>query len=159
MNVREEGGNIRTDNIALDVAGVGTATGAGTVSAAGALAYNVVLKLTGLSVGGGGTQQASSSGGAAGAIGALSGFIPGGAGGGAAGSAIGVIAGAALKNGIPVAIGGTTSNPTFSPNVAGLAGAVGAGAAQSLIGGKGQKKGTSAADPLSNALGGLLGKH
>jgi AsmA protein len=156
MNVREEGGNIRTDNIALDVAGVGTATGAGSVSAGGALAYNVVLKLTGLSVGGGGTQQASSGGGAAGALGALSGFIPGGSAGGAA---LGGVAGSVLKNGIPVAIGGTTSNPTFSPNVAGLAGAVGANAAKGLLGGAtGQKKG-NAADPLSNALGGLLGKH
>jgi AsmA protein len=159
MNVREEGGNIRTDNIALDVAGVGTATGAGSVSAGGALAYNVVLKLTGLSVGGGGTQQASSGGGAAGAIGALSGFIPGGGAGGAGGAALGGIAGGVLKNGIPVAIGGTTSNPKFSTNVAGLAGAVGANAAKGLLGGAtGQKKG-NAADPLSNALGGLLGKH
>ncbi len=33
MNIREAGGAIQTDNIALDVAGVGTATGAGTVSA------------------------------------------------------------------------------------------------------------------------------
>jgi AsmA protein len=64
-----------------------------------------------------------------------------------------------LKNGIPVAIGGTTSNPTFSPNVAGLAGAVGANAAKGLLGGAtGQKKGNGT-DPLSNALGGLLGKH
>jgi len=159
MNVREEGGNIRTDNIALDVAGVGTATGAGTVSAGGALAYNVVLKLTGLSIGGGGTQQASSGGGAAGALGALSGFIPGGAAGGLGGAALGGVAGSVLKNGIPVAIGGTTSNPTFSPNVAGLAGAVGANAAKGLLGGAtGQKKGNGT-DPLSNALGGLLGKH
>jgi AsmA protein len=157
MNVREEGGNIRTDNIALDVTGVGTATGAGSVSAGGALNYNVVLKLTGLSVGGGGTQQASSGGGTAGAIGALSGFIPGGSAGGAA---LGGVAGNVLKSGIPVAIGGTTSNPTFSPNVASLATGVGVGAAQGLLGGtKGQKKGTNAADPLSNALGGLLGKH
>ncbi|NYF51522.1 AsmA family protein [Tunturiibacter gelidoferens] len=158
MNVREEGGNIRTDNIALDVAGVGTATGAGSVSAGGALNYNVVLKLTGLSIGGGGTQQASSGGGtAAGLAGALSGFIPGGSTGGAA---LGGIAGSVLKSGIPVAIGGTTSNPTFSPNVASLATGVGVGAAQGLLGGaKGQKKGTNAADPLSNALGGLLGKH
>ena len=44
MNIREAGGAIQTDNIALDVAGVGTATGAGTGSAAGALNYNVILK-------------------------------------------------------------------------------------------------------------------
>ncbi|WP_158941941.1 AsmA family protein [Granulicella sp. S190] len=156
MNVREEGGNIRTDNVALDVAGVGTATGAGSVSAGGALNYNVVLKLTGLSVGGG-TQQASSGGGTSGLVGALSGFIPGG---GAGGGALGGLAGGVLKAGIPVAIGGTTSNPTFSPNVAGLAAGVGANAAKGLLGGQGQTKGAKTPpNPLGNALGGLFGKH
>jgi AsmA protein len=155
MNIREEAGSIRTDNIALDVAGVGTATGAGAVSSGGALNYNMVLKLTGLTVGGGGSNQASA-GGTAGLVGALSGFIPGGA----AGGAVGGIASSALKNGIPVAIGGTTSNPTFTPNVASLATGVGASAAQGLLNGKTQpKNGKNQADPLSNALGGLLGKH
>ena len=51
MNVRAAGGGIQTDNIALDVAGVGTATGAGSVSPAGALNYNVILKLTELAGG------------------------------------------------------------------------------------------------------------
>jgi AsmA protein len=156
MNVREEGGSIRTDNIALDVAGVGTATGAGAVSSGGALNYNMVLKLTGLTAGTGGTtQQASSGGGAAGLAGALSGFIPGGG----AGGALGGVAGGVLKNGIPVAIGGTTSNPTFSPNVAGLAAGVGASAAQGLLNGKTKGQPTNGTDPLSKALGGLLGKH
>ena len=36
------------------------------------------------------------------------------------GAARGSIAGAALKNGIPVAIGGTTANPTFTPNLSGM---------------------------------------
>ncbi len=154
MNVTQQGGAIRTDKIALDVAGVGTATGAGAVSAGGALNYNMLLKLTGLTGGSGGTSQAATAGGTAGLVGALSGFIPGG---GATGGAIGGIAGSAMKNGIPVAIGGTTSNPTFTPNMASLA----TSAAQGLLGGKTQgatgKKST--ADPLSNALGGLLGKH
>jgi AsmA protein len=155
MNVREEGGSIRTDNVALDVAGVGTATGAGGVSSGGALNYNMVLKLTGLTVGLGSSNQASA-GGTAGLVGALSGLIPGGA----AGGAVGGIASNALKNGIPVAIGGTTSNPTFTPNVAGLAAGVGASAAQGLLNGKTQpNNGKKAADPLSNALGGLFGKH
>lgn len=155
MNVREEGGSIRTDNIALDVAGVGTATGAGSVSSGGALNYNMVLKLTGLTVGSGGGNQASA-GGTAGMVGALSGFIPGGSTGGA----VGGIASSALKSGIPVAIGGTTSNPTFTPNVAGLATSVGASAAQGLLNGKTQpSSGKKASDPLSDALGGLLGKH
>ena len=57
MNVRAAGGGIQTDNIALDVAGVGTATGAGSVSPAGALNYNVVLKLTELAGGASGQQR------------------------------------------------------------------------------------------------------
>jgi len=155
MNIREEGGGIRTDNIALDVAGVGTATGAGAVSSGGGLNYNMVLKLTGLTAGGGGSAPAANAGGKAAIAGALAGFIPGGSSGGAAGG----IASAALKNGIPVAIGGTTSNPTFTPNVASLATSVGASAAQGYLNGKtGQKSGKNPTD-LGNALGGLLGKH
>lgn len=164
MDVREQGGAIRTDKVALDVAGVGTATGAGGVSAGGALAYNMILKLTGLTVNpgaaGNATQTGGSAGGAAGLVGALSGFIPGG-GGGAATGALGGVASNVLKSGIPVAIGGTTSNPTFSPNVAGLATAVGTSAAKGLLnqqlnGNKGNQK---QANPLGDALGGLFGKH
>jgi AsmA protein len=152
MVVQQAGGAIRTDKVALDVAGVGTATGAGSVSAAGALNYNMVLKLTGLTSTGG---SPSSTAGAAGIAGALSGFIPGGSG---TAGAIGGLTSGALKNGIPVEIGGTTSNPTFTPNLAGVLTSVGATSAQSLT--KGQSKGANpTADPLSNALGGLLGKH
>lgn len=153
MNVREEGGSIRTDNIALDVAGVGTATGAGAVSAGGGLNYNMVLKLTGLTAGSGGAKPTAGGGGTAGLVGALSGFIPGGAGGGVAGG----IASSALKSGIPVAIGGTTSNPTFTPNVASLAAGVGASAAQGYLNGK--TNNGKQPNQLGNALGGLLGKH
>ena len=154
MNVQESGGAIRTDKIALDVVGVGTATGAGSVSAGGALDYNMVLKLTGL-VGGSGSSGAAApaAGGTAGLVGALSGFIPAGGGGAALGS-IGGLAGAALKNGIPVAIGGTTSNPTFAPNLGGLMKGAGASTAQGLVKGKQPNQ-----NPLNNALGGLLGKH
>ena len=164
MDVREEGGAIRTDKVALDVAGVGTATGAGGVSAGGALNYNMLLKLTGLTVGGGsgGGLQAPAAGGAAGLVGALSGFIPGGSGGAGALAGVGGIASGVLKSGIPVAIGGTTSNPTFSPNVAGLATAVGTSAARNLLNGKtkgqpGQQQ--QQGNPLGGVLGGLLGKH
>jgi AsmA protein len=157
MNVREAGGGIQTDNIALDVAGVGTATGAGSVSPAGALNYNVVLKLTGLAGGSAGSSPAAAAGGggAGGLLGGLAGMIPGGAAAGGLGS-IGGLAGGLLKNGIPVAIGGTTSNPTFAPNLAGLA----SGAGKGLINGgtKGQQKGTQS-NPLGNALGGLLNRH
>jgi AsmA protein len=151
MNVQESGGTIRTDNVALDVAGVGTATGAGSVSAGGALNYNMVLKLTGLVPASGSSGAAA--GGAAGLAGTLSGFIPGG-GGGALGS-VGGLAGAALRSGIPVAIGGTTSNPTFAPNLGGLMKGAGASTAQGLLKGKPSK----GQNPLGNTLGGLLGKR
>ena len=140
MNIREAGGAIQTDNIALDVAGVGTATGAGTVSAAGALNYNVILKLTELAGGSApGTKAAAANpaGGKAALLGSLAGMIGGGAGGAAGGlGAVGGIASGILKNGIPVAIGGTTSNPTFAPNLRGVASGVGASAGQQLLKGK-----------------------
>ena len=153
MNVRVVGSAIQTDKIALDVAGVGTATGGGNVSAAGALNYNMIVKLTGLVAGSGSTPAPASGGnGVAGLLGGLSGVIPGGAAG------MGNLASAALKSGIPVAIGGTTSNPTFSPNLSKVVASVGANAAKGLLGGKSSGNG-NAADPLKNALGGLLGKH
>ena len=168
MNVREAGGGIRTDNIALDIAGLGTATGAGSVSPARALDYNVVLKLTGLTSGsaasgsaGAEPAQAKTQGGAAGIAGGLAGLLGGGGSGGSL-SSIAQLSGGALKNGIPVAIGGTTSNPTFAPNMRGLAASAGASAVSQLLGGKtakGAAPGKTPDTPLSNALGGLLGKH
>jgi AsmA protein len=155
MNVQVAGGNIRTDKVALDVSGVGTATGAGSVSAAGALNYNVLLKLTGLLGSGGSTAApASGGGGVAGLLGSLSGAIPGGAGGSLA--SIGGIAGGLLKGGVPVAIGGTTSNPTFTPDLSRVAsGAVGG----LLKGGGKQSSPTQQSNPLGNVLGGFLNKR
>ena len=161
MNIREAGGGIQTDNIALDVAGVGTATGAGSVSPAGALNYNVVLKLTELAGGASGNNAApaSAAGGKAALLGGLMGMIPGGGAAGGLGS-IGGLAGGVLKNGIPVAIGGTTSNPTFAPNLRGVAAGVGASAGQQLLNGKGNtKQNGTQSNPLGNALGGLLNRH
>jgi hypothetical protein len=152
MNIRQAGGAIQTDNIALDVVGVGTATGAGTVSAAGALNYNVILKLTGL-VAGGSANQPSAGGSAGGLLGGLAGMIGGGTGGGSLGS-LGGIAGAILRNGVPVAIGGTTSN------LRGVASGAGAGAAQQLLGGRSNgKQNAPKSNSLSNALGGLLNRR
>lgn len=148
-NIRVAGGNVRTDNLALDMPALGTATGAGTVAASGALNYNVVLKLTGL-LGGG---KAGSAAGVGGIAGALMGMIPSG---GAAGSVGGIAAGA-LRNGIPVAIGGTTSNPTFTPN---MSGALSSGASAFTGGGKAPAiNKQSPTNSLTNALGGLLNKH
>jgi AsmA protein len=152
-NVNINGGNVRTDNLSLVVPSIGSATGAGTISAAGALNYNVVLKLSGLlgGIGGGGKSGGATS--AGGIAGQLMGMIPGGAAGGVAGGVVGNIAGAALRNGVPVAIGGTTSNPTFTPNMNGmLSGAAGSAA-------KGTTKPAGNSNPLSNALGGLLKPH
>ncbi len=147
-NININQGNVRTDNVALDVPALGTATGAGTISAAGALNYNVILKLTGIV----GTGQPGSSAGVGGIAGQLMGMIPSG---GAAGSA-GSIAALTLRNGVPVAIGGTTSNPTFSPNLSGVA----SSAVTSLVGGKSNSgKTNNSTDSLTNALGGLLNHH
>jgi hypothetical protein len=73
---------------------------------------------------------------------------------GAAGAA-GSFATSALRNGVPVAIGGTTSNPTFTPN---LSGAAISGASAFTGGNKAPSQGKqSTTDSLTNALGGLLG--
>ena len=152
-NVTINGGNVRTDNVSVVVPSIGSATGAGTISAAGALNYNVILKLTGVlgAVSGKGGAAA----GAGGIAGQLMGMIPAGAAGGAAGSVIGNYAGAALRNGVPVAIGGTTSNPTFTPNMGGIVNSATSGAAT-----KGATKPSqNSTDPLSNALGGLFKPH
>jgi uncharacterized protein involved in outer membrane biogenesis len=146
-NLRVDNGNVRTDNLALDVPALGTATGAGTVAASGALNYNVILKLTGL-LGGGKGGSAASVGGIAGQ---LMGMIPNSGAAGAAG-AIGGVATSALRNGVPVAIGGTTSNPTFTPN---LSGAMKSGA-NSFTGQAPSQNKQKQADPLGNVLGGIL---
>lgn len=161
MDVQEAGGNIRTDKLDLDVTGIGTATGNGTVSAAGALNYSVLLKLNGLT---GATQGSAPAGAQSSGSSGLSAIASGLAGlvGGGAGSALGdtgAITGVLLSRGIPVDIGGTTTHPTFAPNLAGLTKSLGVGAVQQVLTGK---QGTSPAsksqgNPLKNALGGLLG--
>ena len=160
MDVREEGGGIRTDKVVLDVAGVGTATGAGSVSEGGALNYNMLLKLTGLTAGPANSHPAAATGGGgiAGIAGGLAGLIPGGGAAGNMGS-IGGLAGGVLRNGIPVQIGGTTSNPTFAPNLRGLATGAGASAAQGLLNGKrGANPANGADQNLKKALGGFLNR-
>lgn len=166
-NLRVANGDVRTDNLAILVPSVGSATGSGSVAASGALSYQMILKITGLlggNSGSGNTASAgpSSSSGAAGLAGSLLGMIPGG--GGATGGTLGKLgaaggfAGAALKNGIPVAIGGTTSNPTFAPNMNGLIRSGATNALQNLATPT-NKQSNPASNPLGNALGGLFGKH
>jgi hypothetical protein len=144
-NIRVADGNVRTDNVAIDVPALGTATGAGTVASSGALNYNLILKLTGLL----GSGRPGSSPGIGGIAGQLIGLIPSGGAGGAGGFAL-----SALRNGIPVSISGTTANPIFTPN---LSGAVKSGAS-SLTSPSQNKQNQS--NPLGDILGGLLGgKH
>jgi AsmA protein len=131
LNLRESAGALEANNILLTVAGLGTATGNGTVSAAKALNFHVVAKLQG------GAASAATS--------AVS-MIGGAAGG---------LAGNALKNGIPVTITGTASSPIITPDVKGLT--AGAANPTSLLGKNGQQIPNS--KNLGKSLGGLLGKH
>ena len=152
MDLHEQGGNIRTDHVDLEIAGIGTATGNGSVSAGGALDYAVVLKLNGL---GGAAQSAPaaqhSGGGLVALAGGFGGLLPGGA-----SSGLGSIGGL-LSKGIPVQISGTSAHPVFTPNMRGLAGSLGAGAAQRVLKGNTQQGQPSPANQLKKSLGGLLG--
>ena len=164
MDVREAGGGIRTDKVDLAVAGVGTATGAGSVSAGGALDYTMLLKLTDLA----NAQAAGSAPSAAaaptppsslaGLAGGLGGLIPGGSAATKGLGGLSGLTGGLLKGGIPVVISGTTSHPVFAPNIRGLTTGIASSAAQQALGGKAAGKPASS-DAVKNALGGLLGKH
>jgi AsmA protein len=131
LNLRESAGALDANNILLTVAGLGTATGNGTVSAAKALNFHVVAKLQG------GVANVATS--------AIS-MIGGAAGG---------LAGNALKNGIPVTITGTASSPIITPDMKGLT--AGAANPASLLGKNGPQIPNT--KNLGKSLGGLLGKH
>ncbi len=111
----------QTNNLAAVVTGLGSASGGGAVSTAGALNYHLIVKPDSTGVGGMATQALA--------------LIPG-----QYGSAIAQT----TKNGIPVTIAGTTSNPTFTPDMSKLA----SGALQ-------QQK-NQPANSLGNVLGGLI---
>jgi AsmA protein len=132
LNLRSAGGALDAQNILLDVTGLGTATGSGTVSAAKALNFNVVAKLAQTGAAGMATSALS--------------MIGGGVGG---------TASSALKNGIPVAITGTASNPVITPDMRALSKGAAANPA-SVLGKNGKQQ---IPNNLGNTLGGLLGKH
>lgn len=110
-----------TDNLAAVVAGLGSASGGGLVSPTGALNYRLLVKLNSSSGVGGIATQALS-------------LIPG---------AFGTAVSQTTKNGIPVIISGTTSNPAFAPDVS------------KMVVGAPQQKGAQT-NPLGKALGGLI---
>lgn len=97
-NLRYGPEGTRTDNLAAVVTGLGSASGGGSISPAGALNYRLLVKLDSAGVGGLATQAMS--------------MIPG-----AFGSAISQT----TKNGIPLTITGTTANPSFTPDVSKMA--------------------------------------
>jgi AsmA protein len=132
LNLREAGGALQAQNILLDVTGLGTATGNGTVSAAKALNFNVVAKLS----------QTGAAGMATSALSMIGGNV-----GGAASNA--------LKNGVPVAITGTASNPVITPDMRALTKSASSNPA-SFLGKNGKQQ---IPNNLGNTLGGLLGKH
>lgn len=132
LNLRESAGALEANNILLTVAGLGTATGNGTVSAAKALNFHVVAKLAQNGAAGMATTAIS--------------MIGGGVGGAASG---------ALRNGIPVTITGTASSPIITPDMKGLTG--GATNPASLLGKNGPQIPNS--KNLGKTLGGLLGRH
>jgi AsmA protein len=131
-NLRSAGGALNAQNILLDVTGLGTATGNGTVSPANALNFNVVAKLS----------QTGTAGMATSALSMIGGNV-----GGAASNA--------LKNGVPVTITGTASNPVITPDVKALT--KGATSNPTSFLGKNGKQ--QIPNNLGNTLGGLLGKH
>jgi AsmA protein len=123
MNLRMEPEGTHAQNLNLVVPSIGTITGDGNVSASGQLNCKMVAKLAG---------------GAGAAMGAVSQFTK---------------LGGSQSGGIPFMIQGTTSNPIFVPDVAGMAG----GLAKSQLGGITSGAGGTPADQASGILGGLLG--
>jgi AsmA protein len=119
LRVAPEG--IRADSLNLIVEGIGTITGNGTISANHAMNFKLLAKLSGIS-------QSP--------LGAIAGI----AGIAGLGQKQGIAANMAA-NGIPFLIQGTTSNPVFVPDVAGLA----------------KGLGNNAAAPSQQNLGGILG--
>jgi AsmA protein len=128
-NVRVEPAGTHAQDLKVVVQGIGTITGDANVAAGGQLNCKMVAHLSGAM--GGVTQMAS---------------LPFGGGGGKGGD----------SGGIPFSITGTTSNPVFVPDVAGVAGGLAKGGVGSMIGGA--KGGGAAAGAATGALGGLLGK-
>jgi AsmA protein len=135
FNLTYTNAGIRTDNLYALVPSLGQATGAGSIASSGALNYQLLVK----------PDVNSGVGGAA-----VSGIsMLNGAAGGAASSI--------AKNGIPLTISGTTSNPVFSANMTKVTNSLIQDQASSFLNGKIPKSSKSSQDPV-NALTGILGK-
>jgi AsmA protein len=131
--VRVDPGGTHAQNLNVVIQGIGTITGDANVDAAGKLDCKMVAHLAG----------------GMGAITQVAGLPFGG--GGKGGNSGG---------GIPFRITGTTSNPVFVPDVAGMAGGLAQGGAAAALGGGKALGGAGggAAGAAAGAVGGLLGK-
>lgn len=116
----------QTNNLTAIVTGVGTATGSGSISPSNQLNYQLTIKLANTGVGGLAQKAAS--------------MLPGAFGAGISQS---------MKNGVPVAIRGTTSHPVFTPNFGKM---LNSNSQQQT-----QQKNQPKQNPLKKALGGLFG--
>jgi AsmA protein len=135
FNLTYTNAGIRTDNLFALLPALGQATGAGSVASSGALSYKLLVKPA-VDQGVGGA--------------ALSGLsmVSGGAGGAASSIA---------KNGIPLSITGTTSNPVFTADMKGVTSSLIQDQATSLLSGKIPKSSTNSNQNTVNAISGLLG--
>jgi len=120
--IREASDGIKADAINLVVPSIGSITGAGTISPSQALDFKMSAKL----------------GNSASPLGAVS-------------TLASLTGGQGTKGGIPFKITGTTSNPSFQPDLAGLT----SGLKSAIPGGASIPGGAN----LGKSLGGLLGKH
>jgi AsmA protein len=136
-NVRVEPAGTHAQDLNVVIQGIGTVTGDANVDAAGKLDCKMVAHVSGGALGG--VSQVASV-----AALPLGGGGKGGSGGG----------------GIPFRVTGTTSNPVFVPDVAGMAGGLAKGGVGAALGGGKALGGAAggAAGGATGALGGLLGK-
>ena len=122
---------MRAENFNAVVPTLGSLTGAGTIDAKNHLDFKMLATLASSAA------SASSTGGTAGTLGGLLGKLGGANGAGGKGAQI------------PFLVQGTTSDPKFVPDVAGLARSM----LKSQLSGSGQQ--TNANEPSSNPLGAL----
>jgi len=132
-NVRVEPAGTHAQDLNVVIQGIGTVTGDANVDAAGKLDCKMVAHVSGGALGG--ISQVAS----------VASLPLGGGGKGGSGG------------GIPFRVTGTTSNPIFVPDVAGVAGGLAKSGVGAALGG-GKALGGGAAGGAAGALGGLLGK-
>jgi AsmA protein len=136
-NVRVEPAGTHAQDLNVVIQGIGSVTGDANIDAAGKLDCKMVAHVSGGALGG--ISQVASV-----ASLPLGGGGKGGSGGG----------------GIPFRVTGTTSNPIFVPDVAGMAGGLAKGGVGAALGGGKALGGAAggATGSAAGALGGLLGK-